>query len=118
MPSAIESLAHDAFRERRGRGQSVLTDAVGDARGHMRLDAHARSCQRSLREGHRADGNDVVLVAVDQQNGRTAPDLGLQALRGDEHAGDASHRFGPAKSDVKRHHRALAKTDQQQPIAA
>lgn len=108
MPSAIESLAHDAFRERRGRGQSVLTDAVGDARGHMRLDAQVRSCQRSLREGHRADGNDVVLGAVDQQDGRTASDLGLQALRGDERAGDASHRFVPAKSDVTRHHLALA----------
>jgi len=54
MPSVIESLAHDAFRECRGREQSILTDA----RGHMRLDANACSCQRSLREGHRGDGDD------------------------------------------------------------
>jgi hypothetical protein len=113
MPSALEPLDHDAFLERRGCGQSVLTDA----RGHIRLDAHARSCQRSLRKGHRADVNDVAFGAVDQQEGRTAKDLGLQALRGDEHTGDASHRFGPANSDVKRHHRALAEANQQQPIA-
>ncbi|WP_034880321.1 hypothetical protein [Gluconobacter sp. P5B12] len=46
------------------RGHSNLTDL----RGYMRLDASACSCQRSLREGHRGDGDDVVLCAMDQDD--------------------------------------------------
>ena len=110
LTAAVESVHQEPSR----KVEAAAVDAVRRAGADMPLDRNADTGQSAagLRKG--LDGNDVVAVTVDKENGGPRNDIGGQVLRSGKHsrkADNASHRPRAAKAHVKRHHRALAKAD-------
>src|SRR5579871_4283055 len=102
--------------------QTAGVDAVCDAEREMPLGGDRRFRQRVGGHEHRLEGNELILIAVDEQNRRrlTSPVAGLRlpkALGADEQAGksqDGCWRERPAQTYMQRHHRSLAESDQSQ----
>jgi 1-acyl-sn-glycerol-3-phosphate acyltransferase len=95
--------------------QGVGGDAVAGAGAGMPLHRHLVFGQRGDGMLQAGIGHHGIGIAVGEQHGRTADDLGGQALLVDQHAGvsdDARHGLRPAQRDMHRHHRALAEADE------
>lgn len=106
--TTLEGSAQEAPRQI----QPLPVDAMRQTGADMPLNGHAGSPQNTAGLGERLHGNDVVAVAVNEQHGGTGSDVGGQILRSGEQAGKADNAgkgARAAKSNVKRHHGALAK---------
>lgn len=104
----------DAAQERPREIEAVIVDAVRQTSADMPLQGNVEAAQDTAGLAQRLDGNDVVAVAVNQENGGARSDVGGQVLGAGHQAGkahNASNRPGAAKPHVKRHHRALTKAD-------
>lgn len=91
-----------------------------DAGRHVVFHDHAGCGERSGGQFHRAERDDVVHRAVDEQNGRAATDVCFQLFRCDEHArhaDDAGNRMRSTQTDMQRHHRSLTEADKQEAVA-
>jgi hypothetical protein len=99
--------------------EPVTVDAVRQPPADVPLDRNAGAAKDAPGLSERVDGNNVVAVAVDKENGRARNDVGGQVLGAGKKAGKAyntRHRLRTAKARVKRHHRALAKANQRKRI--
>ncbi len=95
--------------------QGVGRDAVADAGAGVPLHGHVVRGQAGDGVLQAGVGHHGVGIAMGQQHGRAADDLGGKALLVDQHAGvtdHPGHGLGPAQGDMNRHHRALAEADQ------
>jgi hypothetical protein len=117
--SALTAAVESVHQEPPRKVEAVAIDPVRQAGADMPLDGNVDGAESAagLRKGF--DGNDVVAVPVDKQDGGARNNIGGQILRSGEHprkADDPRHRTRTAKADVKRHHRALAKADKRKRV--
>jgi hypothetical protein len=108
-----------AHEEAPGQIEPVAVDAVGQAGTDMPLQGDVQSAEDIPSLPERLDRNDVVAIAVDQENGRAGDNVASQIVRPGKKARkahDRRHRARPAKAHVKRHHRALAKAHKRKRI--
>lgn len=108
-------LAESVDQETRAGLQGVGGDAVADAGAGVPLHRHLVFGQRGDGMLQAGVGHHGIGIAVGEQHGRAADDLGGKALLVDQHAGITDHtRHGlrPAQGDMDRHHGALAEADQ------
>jgi hypothetical protein len=99
--------------------EPVAVDAVRQTGADMPLQGDVQSAEDIPSLPERFDRNDVVAIAVDQENGRTGDNVASQIVRPGKQARKAHnrrHRARPAKAHMKRHHRALAKTHKRKRI--
>src|SRR6516165_19973 len=102
--------------------QALAIDAMADSGGEMPLNRNIERGQALRRLKQRLRWNEVVAVAMDEENRRAGFDLGgkffgIDVGRQYQQSGiaDDRHRGSrAAQSDMQRHHRALAEADQRQ----
>lgn len=94
--------------------EPIGVDAVRQAGADMPLQGDVQPAENSPSLPERLDRNDVVAIAVNQENGRAGDNVASQIVRPGKKArkaNDRRHRARTAKPHVKRHHRALAKAN-------
>src|SRR5262249_18815543 len=102
--------------------QAVLIDAVADSWRDMPFRRNTERSQALRRVEQRLNRNQLVRVAVDQQDGWPTANLGREGVRYDmlrryQHsriANDPRRRDGAAQANMKRHHGALTEANQSQ----
>jgi len=102
--------------------QALAIDAMAESGGEMPLNRNIERGQALRRLKQRLRWNEVVAVAMDEENRRAGFDLGgkffgIEVGRQYQQSGiaDDRHRGSrAAQTDMQRHHRALAEADQRQ----
>lgn len=110
-------LAEGVDEETRAGLQGIGGDAVADAGAGVPLHRHVVFGERGDGMLQAGVGHHGIGIAVGEQHGRAADDLGGKALLVDQHAGipdHTRHNLRPAQGDMDRHHGALAEADQGQ----
>ena len=113
--ATVEGVGQESARQ----VEPVAVDAVRQPGADMPLERHVDGPQDSASLVKRLNGDDVIAVAVSEENRRTRDDIGRKMLRaGDKprKAHNARHRPRAAKARVKRHHGALAKAHKRKRI--
>lgn len=115
-PSALAAVTapalESATEKAPGQIQAIAIDAVRQTSADMPLNGNAGGPQNTAGLAERLDGNDVVAIAVNEQDGGLGRNVSGQMLGAGEEAGKTDNAGdGPraAKTHVKRHHGALAK---------
>ncbi len=111
LAASIPASAGQAQLEKTPRNiQPRRVNSVAEAGPDMPLDGYFGGSQTSARLMNGLNGDNLIPVAVDEQNGRTGNNLSRQALRPGEKPGKTNNGADPlaaARTDVKGHHAAL-----------
>ncbi len=101
------------LQEEGGESQGCGIDAVSGALADMPLDGYVVPAERVHGAVQHGEGNNLVGIAVTQEDRRSADDLPAKTLFLDQHAGKSRHgsdRLPSTQRHVERHHATLAES--------